>query len=166
MAADLHEIFQRGGKALVDLLEYCVRSMQTDIVFSFLVREYRIHPTAAKALALYEMFCAADAPARIAAPRAFPPYAMRIHAAVQPLLQNPTLPPKYLFDFIVAELEKGSESSFHNVGSHYDPGRDPWENLPGGKMNAGQRAFVEKVWEPTIRPRLVQAGFRRIADIG
>jgi hypothetical protein len=32
-------------------------------------------------------------------------------------------------------------------------------------MTPGQKAFVERVWVPRVRPRLVAAGFRRIADI-
>ncbi len=48
----------------------------------------------------------------------------------------------------------------------YDPALEPVENLPGGKMTAGQRMFVERVWRPKLRPHLVQAGFLRVASIG
>ena len=57
MAANIHRIFQQGDKRRLNFLEYCVRSVQMDPVFVFLVGEYRNGPTAAKALALYELFC-------------------------------------------------------------------------------------------------------------
>jgi hypothetical protein len=40
------------------------------------------------------------------------------------------------------------------------------ENLPGGRLSAGQRAFVETVWRPRVRPQLVAAGFWRAANLG
>jgi hypothetical protein len=33
-------------------------------------------------------------------------------------------------------------------------------------MTAGQKAFVENVWRPRVRPALVAAGFWRVATIG
>lgn len=198
MAADLNEIFRRGGKPLIDLLEYCVRSARVDPVFVFLAGEYRALPTAAKAVALYHNFCAPGAPARLAAPRALPPYDLSLPAAVRLLEESrreprpepedaptpvesdggpPTaddlrgeeaprpLPARYLFDALVRRLEESRESSWRKVCEQYDPSLGPYENLPGGRMSAAQRVFVERVWEPRVRPRLVAAGFRRIADI-
>lgn len=51
------------------------------------------------------------------------------------------------------------------LASRYDPELEPEMNLPGGKLNAGQRYFVDKVWRPLARPRLVAAGFWQIATI-
>ena len=183
MAIDLDDLFRRGGKELLDLLDYCVRSVQMDPVFVFLVREYRCHPTALKALAIYDGFCAPDAPARLSVRRALPPMDLRLQAALRPLKQwweqrqaaPPSLPETapplflpatHLFDFVVRELETSADSSLRIVGEQYDPTRTPFENLPGGRMTAGQRHFVEYVWEPALRPRLAAAGFRQVATVG
>src|SRR5215203_845852 len=63
MAVDFDEVCARGGKAQHDLLSTCVLSVQPEPLFVFLVREYRAAPTAAKAVALYDVFCATDAEA-------------------------------------------------------------------------------------------------------
>jgi hypothetical protein len=62
-------------------------------------------------------------------------------------------------------LETSPGGALRAVGELYDPSLTPHENLPGGRMTPGQKAFVERVWVPRVRPRLVAAGFRRIADI-
>ena len=49
MRTDINEVFSKGGKPLIEFLDYCVRSIQMDLVFMFLVREYHNGPTAAKA---------------------------------------------------------------------------------------------------------------------
>jgi hypothetical protein len=177
---DIDEIFTRGGKELVDFLDYAVRAVQTDVLFGFLVREYRDHPTTPKAVALFDIFCAPRAPARLSVPDAIPPINLQIAAAMSPLSLNLTqiqaartgavvappliLPPQYLFDAIDLHLRKKS-SGLRTVRRRYRPDRSPLENLPGGRMNAGQQFFVEKVWEPNLRPRLVAAGFRRVGSI-
>jgi hypothetical protein len=177
---DLDEIFTRGGKKLVDLLDYAVRAVQTDVLFVFLVREYREHPTTPKAVALFDCFCAPKARARLSVSEILPPVNLRIDAAMRPLRLNldqvqaartaavPApplfLPPKYLFDEIDLDLRKKS-SGLRMVRRRYRLRRTPFENLPGGKMDAGQKYFVEKVWEPILRPRLVAAGFRRVGSI-
>ena len=48
---------------------------------------------------------------------------------------------------------------------NYDPARTPMQTLPNGKMNAGQRQFVEQIWQQVLRPHLVAAGFWRIATV-
>jgi hypothetical protein len=180
MPVDIDEIFARGGKKLVDLLDYAVRAVQTDLLFVFLVREYREHPSTPKAVALFDGFCAPRALARISASESLPPVNLRIDAAMRPLKLNLAqvrsartaaaaappliLPPKYLFDAIDLELRKKS-SGLLTVKRRYRIRRTPLENLPGGRMNAGQKFFVEKVWEPILRPRLVAAGFRRVGSI-
>ena len=112
MPVDIDEIFTRGGKELIDLLDHAVR-------------------------------------------------AVRAAATVAPPL---ILPPKFLFDTIDLKLRRES-SRLRAVSRRYRPNRSPLENLPGGRMNAGQKYFVEKVWEPNLRPRLVSAGFRRVGSI-
>ena len=167
---NINEFFGRGGKPLLDFLDYCVRSIQMDLVFLFLVREYRDSRTAAKAVALYDMFCAPNAPGRISVGHALPPYDVRLRETIRPLAMNlaqsstpPLSPPKYLFDSLAGEIELRSPS-LHKA-REYKPNRTAVENLPGGKMTPVQRHFVEKIWEPIIRPRLVSAGFWRMTTI-
>jgi hypothetical protein len=181
MPIDIEEVYRRGGKALIDLLEYCVRSVQMDPLFVFLVWEYRNRPTTPGALALYDLFCAPQAPARISAREFLPPSNLKLHFTILPLRVNLAevtaagttgldpppplrLPAKYLFDAVAQSIERSS-ASLKNIRSCYDPGRTPLENLPGGRMTPGQRRFVEKIWEPLVRPQLVSAGFWRVATI-
>lgn len=184
MPLSTEEIFRRGGRELVDLLEYLVISFQMDPVFLFLTSEYRSQPTADRAVALYDVFCAPRAEARVSAvhsvaqrglslqkevesmraarERATKPHSARSGPAPGP----PLMAPRYLFDAVVNELNETTvEGTLAALRDHYDPERSPHENLPGGRMTAGQRAFVEQVWEPRLRPCLVAAGFRRIANI-
>ncbi len=181
MTVDIHAIFSKGDKELIDLLEYCARSVQLEPIFVFLVGEYRAIPTAWKALALYDVFCAPQALGRIRAAPVLPPLNFRILASLQPLQRwreqapcpnaDPSsmppapLPAKFLFDFIVDHLEAEPSGTLGQVSQSYDPNLTPVQNLPGGKMSPAQRAFVERIWEPILRPRLVAAGFRRIASI-
>jgi len=198
VAVNVGEVFARGGKGLIDLLEFCVISVRMDPVFVFLAGEFRTLPTAPGAVALYELFCARDAPARVSALRALPPYNLRLPAAVRPLAESlerareaeavvsveteegggesggeaqtgelppPLFPARYIFDEVVRQLEDGRRGQLREVGELYDPSLTPHENLPGRRMTPGQKAFVERVWVPRVRPRLVAAGFRRIADI-
>jgi hypothetical protein len=180
---DVDDVFRRGGADLVDFLQFCVLSVQLEPVFALLVREYRAAPTVARALALYDLFCAPGAPARIRAEAALPPHDPRLPRALLPLRQPPVPPPaeaaaegrattvpagpaKYLFDAVVAHLRQGDDRRVGAVGQQFDPGHTPLENLPGGRMTAGQRAFLENVWRPRVRPALVAAGFWRVATIG
>ena len=202
MAVNVGEVFARGGKGLIDLLEFCVISVRMDPVFVFLAGEDRTHPPAPGAVALYEVFCARDAPARVSALRALPPYDLRLAAAVRPLAESleltrgardaeaavaeeteeggggpggvappgvfpppPLFPARYIFDEVVRQLESGRRGQLREVGELYDPSLTPYENLPGRRMTPGQQAFVDRVWVPRVRPRLVTAGFRRVADI-
>ena len=73
MPIDIDQVFSRGGAELIELLNYCVRSVQMDPIFGFLVDEYRLCPTAPKAVALYDMFLAPEALARIDAAALLPP---------------------------------------------------------------------------------------------
>ncbi len=181
MPIDLDSVFFRGGEELIALLDYSVRAMHRDVLFEFLVREYRQQPTSSKAVALYDAFCAPLAPARLGAPEVLPPVANQLEAALQPFQANlsqaeaaringtlvppPLLPPRYLFDSVAAYVRQRSVA-WEEVSRLYNPDLSPIKNLPEGRMNATQRHFVEKVWEPKLRPYLVSAGFRRVASIG
>src|SRR5437762_12064592 len=74
---DIDEVFSKGGRTLIDFLDYSVRSIQMDPVFIFLVREYHTGPTVAKAVALYDLFCAPDSQGRISCLNSLPPKDMR-----------------------------------------------------------------------------------------
>jgi hypothetical protein len=180
VAIDIDKIFSRGGKELIDLLDYGVRAFQPDLLFIFLTQEYRQHPTTPKAVALYDIFCTPQSPARLSAAEMLPPINLQLEAALRPLKLNVAqwqtaqaaaspalpliLPPKFLFDGIVQHLRERSPG-LRRVKRCYRIKKTPLANLPGGKMTEGQRHFVEKIWEPNLRPRLVDAGFRRVASI-
>lgn len=167
MAIDLDEVFVRGGEKLVDVLNYCVRSVQVDPVFAFLVEEYRMFPTHAKAVALYEMFLAIDAPARINALELLPPRELGLEMLIRDF--RPPMPRvqagKYIFDGLAAHIRNNRRGAIARLKRRYNPRLTPTENLPRGKMTAGQKRFISQVWEPRMRPKLVAAGFRRIANI-
>src|SRR5215204_1999155 len=124
MSLNLDAIFEAGGKRLIDFLDYSVRSGQMDALFLFLVGEYRRSPTTAKAVMLYDLFCARDAPARVSAHQFLPPRNVQLDALVRPARAHwiqaqvrmaqcapplPVfLPPKYLFDAIAGHLRLAS----------------------------------------------------------
>ena len=72
-------------------------------------------------------------------------------------------PGRYIFNGIASQVWAGKQLRW--VAQTYDPALSPHENLPGRRLTAGQKAFVENSWEPASRPCLVSAGFRRIANI-
>jgi hypothetical protein len=76
----------------------------------------------------------------------------------------PLLPPKYLFDFIADAIHESSKP-FSAVRKQYQRRRPTLENLTARTMTAGQRHFVQKIWQPIILPQLVAAGFWRIASV-
>jgi hypothetical protein len=171
----LDEIFTRGGRELVDVLEFLVISFQMDPLFLFLVGEYRLQPTAPGAVALFDFFCSPASPAQISAKTLIPPRDMRLQLAVDPLRARPdetggSMPvrfaPSYLFDAVTEGVSQVAAKNIEKLERDYDLTSTPQENLPGGVMTAGQRQFVEHVWQPHLRPRLVSAGFRRIANVG
>ena len=183
MAIQIADVFRIGGVGLIEFLHYCVFSGQLEAVFAFLVQEYRNHATSRRALALYDLFCAPGALARIKAEPVLPPLDWRIHRWTQPfrpklarrgpepggtneIPQPLGFPAPYIFNFIILYLEDTGDCPLHAISRQFDPARAPLENLPNGKMTPGQRAFLENVWRPTVRPQLVAAGFWRIANIG
>jgi hypothetical protein len=181
MPIDLDDIFTRGGKPLIDVLNYCVRSVQMDPVFAFLVEEYRLSPTQTKAVALYDIFAAPGAPARINAADLLPPRELALqivienlrrsqpgpasipHGGTAPRLQAP--PGKHIFDALALHVRKNRRGAIARIKRRYNLKLTPTENLPGRRMTSGQRNFVDQVWQPRIRPALLTAGFRRIANI-
>jgi len=183
MAIDPWTILTAGGKPALDLLEYAVISAQLELVAAWLIVDYRNRPTAERALALYDAFLAPAAPARIRAPAVLPPRELLLPAGIDRVRRQleevashnagnpdarrpPTIPPRILFDGVHAALTAADFEPVLAIRETYDPTRRPLENLPGGRMSEGQRAFVEKTWRARVRPALVRAGFPRIATIG
>lgn len=175
---DADETFAKGGKELIQLLEFCISSVQLEGLFVVLAGDYRIAPTPAKLLALYDEFCAPRAPARLKVKGVgdlrFAAAVEKVRAAVNaaktpPPEGEPPPPPVFaersIFDGLIAEL-KAPEGPVRKVAAGFDPAKSVSENLPGGRMSAGQRAFKEQVWQRGVRPRLVAAGFHRAAPLG
>lgn len=183
MSIRLEEVFAAGGKPLIALLDYCVFSMQMDPVFAFLVAEFRTMPTSPKALAIFDLFCAVGAPARLSVESVLPPRDFRLERAIAPirnppmrmdeddagaplLTPAPMTPGKYLFDIAVDALQHDAEGPWARIERTFEPEFGPHGNLPGGQLTASQRRFVERVWKPQLRPYLEAAGFRRVGNIG
>ena len=183
MPVELSGLFARGGSELIAFLDYCVFSVQMTPVFAFLADDFANIPTAARALALYDAFCAAGAPARLKSHAVLTPRDLRLDQPMRdlrrlwlasrqpratkddPVVPAP-LPPRFLFQFILDHLNDDLESDLHVAVRSFDPSLSPAANLPGGRMSEGQRAFVDGVWRPRVRPALLGAGFWRIANIG
>jgi len=179
---DVAEILTRGGASRIELLRYCVMSVTMEPVFVFLTQEYRLRPTHVAALALYDVFCAPEASARIKGGDVLPPRNLVLVAAIRSIRQqwdylqgagepreeagvSITTPYRNLFDPVARSVQNDAKGAFARLELRFNPQLSPQENLPGGKMNAGQRYFVEKIWQPVVRPRLVTAGFWHIANI-
>ena len=179
-AANLDNILAQGGAPRIALLRLSVMSVTPAPVFVFLAQEYRLRPNHAAALALYDAFCAPQALARIDSSDVLPPQDLQLGYAVEILrrqwaqIQSPepagritaiTVPRRELFDVAVKACRDDATGGYRRIASSYNPELTPVQNLPGGKMTAGQRQFVEFVWKPEVRPALIAAGFWRIADI-
>lgn len=179
---DLWKILDRGGAERLALLRYCVLSVTMEPLFVYLVQEYRYRPAHAAALALFDVFCAQQAPARLRAYELLPPRALRVQAAIaavraqwaqMQLAESPpedtavriATPARTLFDEIERGVQQDASGRLARLRRAYDPQRTPEENLPGGKLNEGQRQFVERVWQPVVKPRLVAAGFWRVETV-
>jgi hypothetical protein len=184
---DIDETLTRGGRERIDLLRYCVISQQMEPLFLFLATEYRLRPAHAAALALFDMFVAADAPARLAAYELLPPRELALGAEVAKIRErwtamqapaqpsdaeadgdvrtSPSWPPRMLFDTLVQGIRSDARGNLVALSGAYDPQLTPEQNLPGGKMSATHRQFVERVWQPIVRPRLTSAGFWQVGTI-
>jgi len=191
---DFDDLLTRGGDELIQFLHFCVYSAEPAPLFVALAKEYRFRPSVAGALALYENFCAEGAPARLRADAVLWPLDRRLEHLISRLRQEVRMceaagqshspaagaglstetrrrppapaPAIYLFDHVVEYLRKDLSGPLHSAARAFDPACDPMENLPEGRLSAGQRAFVENVWRPRMRPQLVAAGFWRAANLG
>src|SRR4051812_4507840 len=79
---DIHQTLKHGGKARIELLRYCVMSITMEPLFLFLASEYRLRPPHAGALALFDVFCAAQSRARLAAYELLPPRELALAAEI------------------------------------------------------------------------------------
>lgn len=182
---DVADTLVRGGQARIDLLKFCVMSIAMEPVFLFLAAEYRLRPTHAGALALYDVFCDPGSAARLRTYELLPPRELALAAEVARLrerwtaMQAPppeedaeqeprTIPAgagRTLFDTLVRGVSADASGRIKALGAAYDPSLSAAENLPGGRMNPAQRSFVDNVWQPFARPRLASAGFWQIATV-
>jgi hypothetical protein len=177
------ETCRSGGKGLVDVLDFCVFSVEMDPIFLYLVQEYRLQPTGGRALALYDLFCPAGAPARLSVTNVLPPRDCLLPQLIQRVREPrlacvdaeadpprfvpaPQVPGKHIFDGIAKAILEDTEGGVWRVESRFDPERGPRGSLPQGGLGPSQRQFVEGVWKRTVRPALVQAGFWKMATIG
>jgi hypothetical protein len=184
---DVDDTLARGGVERLEFLRYCVMSITMEPLFVFLSGEYRLRPTHAAAVALFDMFCAADAPARLAAYELLPPRELALSSEVirvraqwtamqaprtEPESEEPEevrsvapWPSRALFDSLVKGVRADSHRRLAAASESYDPRLTPQENLPGGQLSASQRQFVDRIWTPIVRPRLAGAGFWQVATI-
>lgn len=175
---DIPALLAQGGETAIGVLQFSIRSGQLEPLFYALVTEYRQRNNHLTALTLHDLFCAADAPARLPVPYVLPPQDLRFAATIPMLrrqyaqMQAPqapeegqrlfsSQPQRNLFDAVVQALQPGIE----RVGTQFDPEKRVNDCLPGGKMSASQRQFVTNVWQPRIRPQLVAAGFWRVGTV-
>ncbi len=188
MSVNFAQILGRGGKSQLDLLSFAVFSVRPDGLFVYLVGEYRLRPTAVAAVALYDLFCAPNAPARLSAESWIPPKDPSLAAAIapvrfglelslapppEPLPDDPPwepparpLPANYLYGGLADRLMNDPDGQIAELAAEYDPDRGPIGSLPGGKLSGGQRAFADTVWKRQVRPTLVAAGFWRMSTVG
>src|SRR5262245_38417230 len=158
MVVDLESVLTQGGKNLIDLLRFSVCSMHLEPLFVFLARDYRQAPTAARALALSDVFCSPAAPARIRATAVLEPFDLRLARGISALRRqveqsrqppsakdcSPTplpipVPAPYLFDHVVEHLQQEAGGILLLIARDYDPTKSAVENLPGGRLTPGQR---------------------------
>lgn len=179
MEGDHTTIFAQGGQPLVRFLELCVLSIETDPLFLFLAREYRTQPTRQRAIALYDLFLAAEAPARVSTAETRPPRNLTLLQAVETIRRQAaaggaseaatvpmTAPARYLFDGVAAQLADSAGGAIAALVERFDPELAAAENLEGGRMTPAQQRWVKEVWQAIVRPRLVAAGFWRVANLG
>jgi hypothetical protein len=175
---DVDAALAAGGAQRIALLRFCVASVTMEPVFLFLACEFRVRPTRAGAFALFDVFCAEGAPGRLSAYELLPPRELVLGATITRLQTQVDAtqlaadeevvlgtPARDLFDALVRGVHRDTHGRLSHVAATFDPRLTAHENLPGGRMNAGQRHFVEKIWVPVVRPRLVAGGFWQMATI-
>ncbi|MCO8121541.1 hypothetical protein NHH03_07325 [Stieleria sp. TO1_6] len=106
VSMDIQQIFDRGGRELIDLLEHCVLAINTDALLLYLIREYRLQPRADAAIAMHDLFCVVGAPAQISMLGMISPKDMRLSRAVDPLRRPSPVAPVQQTD---AALEVDSD---------------------------------------------------------
>jgi hypothetical protein len=178
---DIPATLAEGGEIAVALLQFCIRSGHLEPLFYHLNQDYQQRPGHLAALTLFDLFCASNAPARLAVPEALPPQELRLASSMTMLRQQwqqmqqvragqeidqekklfIAQPQRGLFDAIV----RAFGPRFAQVASQFDPEKRVNECLPGGMVSAGQRNFINQVWTPKVRPQLVAAGFWRVATL-
>ena len=187
MPVVVEDLLSQGGSETIAFLQFALCSARPEPIFVYLARDYRFKPTLAGARALFELFCDTNAPARLDIESALPPRDLslsssinqirRAHEATQlpppvdaegkPLRRpGPPAIPNYLFRTLEDRLLTDPEGAIARLAAIYDPQRGVYENLPGGKINPGQRHFVENIWVKRVRPALTTAGFWRVANLG
>ncbi|WP_338846349.1 hypothetical protein V8J88_21635 [Massilia sp. W12] len=184
---DLLALARNGGEAAIALWQYCVRAVNPDALFILLLEEYRLRPTHEALLALFDCFCAPQAQARISAAAHISQNSLflqqisqlreewRIWQDFQQLRrQHPeqeltpprrSQPYRSVFDGLQKQLLEQESSGWRLACRSYDPAQSPNRNLPGGDMTPQQRLFVSRIWQPLLRPRLVAAGFWKLATV-
>ena len=85
MPIQLEKLFAGGGRPLIDLLSHCVRSINTDALFLYLVGEYKFRPEAAAAVALHDVFCSPHSQGCIHARSMLSPRDLRLQQSIEPL---------------------------------------------------------------------------------
>lgn len=175
---DIPATLAQGGEGSVALLQFCLRSGQLEPLFLALVKEYQQRPNHLAALTLYDLFCAPNAPARLSVAHALPPQDLKL-AGMMPLLRAQwtqmqsrepvdeekrlyiAQPQRTLFDSVLAALP----AAFVPVAAQFDPGKRVNDSLPGGRLSAGQRNWINQVWLKQVRPKLTAAGFWRVGTL-
>jgi len=148
-------------------------------LFIRLVEEYRCAPTVCKAVALYDIFCAPCAPAKVNANPCLPPLDARIQKAMRPIKLTWTrlqaafvfgpsshvsskAPPRSLFDSIAAYVV--NSDTLRILRRRYEACATR-EETPASPLNGLQEHFLERVWIPIISPHLLAAGFSELPDL-
>lgn len=89
MGIDVEATFAKGGRELLGFLSFCVMAYHMEPLFAFFHREYAFRPTPRGALALYDCFCAAGAPARMrAGHEVLPPRNIRFAVEMEALRRD------------------------------------------------------------------------------
>ncbi len=150
-------------------LEFCVSTGAMEPLFVRLVEEYRAAPTTSKAVALYDIFCAPCAPAKVDADPLLPPHDMRIQKAMRPIKLNWTrMQAAFVFGPLTHVYGKPPSRSLFDAIARYLTCSDSFKRMrqkyqawaKGKKERDGfQEHFVQRLWAPIIGPHLLAAGF-------
>jgi len=185
----IETLLNRGGQVRVDLLRYAVKAVILEPLVLFVVNEYRLRPSVAAALAIYDAFSAQTAIARVDAAAKLPTRDLRLTATVRALRAQadafneamkfaqgkadedsngvtavlPTVD-RGLFNSLIVSLWEQPQGALQRMEQEYDETLTPEQNI-GQRLSASQRNFVSQVWRPQLRPMLVEAGFWQLSSI-